>query len=265
MRLKPKKSLGQNFLVDKNIRNKIINACDFKRSDTVLEIGAGRGELTSLIATNAKFIYALEIDPRLTPSLKELTRNHGNLKIIEQDVLKLDIGKYFRNLKGKLKVFGNIPYYISTPIIEQLIRARGKIDTAFITVQKEFAERIVSQAGSKEFGSLSCFVQYYMESKILFSIPKSCFYPAPKVCSAFLRLKTRKTPLVSVKDEALFFKVIRTSFNQRRKTLKASLKKFIPKQDLEGFLRFYGIRQDIRPEKLSPQDFARLTNFLKKV
>ncbi|MBM3250169.1 MAG: ribosomal RNA small subunit methyltransferase A [Candidatus Omnitrophica bacterium] len=264
MRLKPKKSLGQNFLADKNIRNKIISACDFKDTDTVIEIGAGRGELTSLIAPRVKLAYALEIDPRLGPCLEEISEKNANLRIIGEDALKADLTGILSKVRGKIKVVGNIPYCISTPIIEKLIGVREKVGGAFITVQKEFAQRIASLPGSKDYGALSCFVQYYTEPKILFFISRGCFWPVPKVDSAFLKLRFREKPAVYVGDPELLFKVIRASFNQRRKTLRSSLKKVIAAQKLEAFLRYYRIRSDIRPEQLSLQDFASLINYLKK-
>lgn len=260
MRSKPKKRLGQNFLVDENIKQKIARYCDFKPSDTVLEIGAGRGELTRLFADSVKKIYALEIDADLYGYLKDSLRGYKNAQIIKGDILKFDLKKYFNPRKGKVKVFGNIPYYITSPILERLLRYKGQIDTIFITVQKEFAERICACAGSKDYSSFSCFIQYYARPQILFTIKRNSFFPRPKVDSCFLRLDIRRTPAVKVKNEKLFFKVIRAAFNKRRKTLRNSLKGIIGAQKLELFFGKYGIDRNIRPERLSLCDLANLTN-----
>jgi 16S rRNA (adenine1518-N6/adenine1519-N6)-dimethyltransferase len=260
MNVRPKKRLGQNFLVDKNIQKKIINACEFKNSDTVLEIGSGRGELTKLIAERVSKVFALEIDPFLCENLKVILKDFPNSQVINQDILRFDLRKYFCTTKQKLKVIGNIPYYISSPIIEHLIKFSDKISTIFITVQKEFALRIIANPGSKEYGSFSLFTQYYVEPKILFTIKKNSFYPVPKIDSAFLSIKIRKKPKVSVRDEGLLFKIIRRAFNQRRKVLKNSLSGIISTQKLEQFFNKHNISSNIRPEDLSLEDFATLAN-----
>jgi len=262
MHIKPKKRLGQNFLTDKNIQRKLVASYNLETTDHVLEIGAGYGELTKLIADCAAFVYALEIDPELCKTLRDNTKGYSNIEIINQDILRFDLEKYFKKLKNKIKVVGNIPYYITTPIIEHLLKYRDKIETVFITVQKEFAKRIVANAGSKEYGSFSCFVQYYSIPKILFFIKKGSFSPIPKVDSCLLELKIRQVPAVNVKDEELFFKVIRASFNKRRKTLRNSLDGIVPLQKLSDFFRKYDIDINIRPEDLTLKDFAHLTNII---
>jgi 16S rRNA (adenine1518-N6/adenine1519-N6)-dimethyltransferase len=256
MHPKPKKSLGQNFLVDKNILNKIISSCGFNNCDTILEIGAGRGELTGLLAQRAKKLFAVEIDADLYLLLKEKFKDQPNAEIIHQDILKFDFKKKFK--KEKIKVVGNIPYYISSPIIEHLFKYRDKIGSIYLTVQKEFARRVVAHSGSKDYGSFSCFVQYYSEPKILFYISKGCFYPAPKVDSAFLRLEVRKKPILSAAKEKILFRITRAAFNQRRKTLRNSLKGVITRQKLDKFFAKFAIDSNIRPEQLSLQDFANL-------
>lgn len=260
MRSKFKKSLGQNFLVDKNIQRKIIAACDFKPSDIVLEIGAGRGELTGLIASKVALVYPLELDPVLSKILKAKLAAHANIQIIKGDILKFNLRSSFLNLKDKIKVVGNIPYYISSPILEHLLKFRDKIEAIFITVQKEFAARVCALPGSKVYAALSCFVQYYLEPKAVFNIKKASFFPAPKVDSTFLRFKVRERPLVRVEDEKLFFRIIRQAFNYRRKTLRNSLKNIVSTEKLEDFFAKYGIDSNTRPEKFSLQDFANLTN-----
>ncbi|MDD5730452.1 MAG: 16S rRNA (adenine(1518)-N(6)/adenine(1519)-N(6))-dimethyltransferase RsmA [Candidatus Omnitrophica bacterium] len=260
MRIKPKKSLGQNFLADKNIVRKIISACGFGPSDMVLEIGAGRGEMTVSIAGLVKEIHAVEIDSGLSPILVDNLRPFQNARVINQDILKLDLDGFFKESGGKIKIFGNIPYYITTPIIEKVFAYRDKIGAAYFTVQKEFAERIAANPGSKVYGSFSCFVQYYAVPKILFTISKSCFSPAPKVDSCLLQLEIRAKPPVMVKDEKLFFKVIRSAFNKRRKILRNSLKDIVPEDRLNDFFLRYNIDPRIRPECFSLEDFANLSN-----
>jgi 16S rRNA (adenine1518-N6/adenine1519-N6)-dimethyltransferase len=265
MHAKPKKSLGQNFLVDKNIRNKIISNCSFSPEDTLLEVGSGRGELTVLFSKFVNKLYAVEIDKRLYEHLELELSACSNCLLVKDDILKMDLRKFLAKEKVlKIKVFGNIPYYISSPLIEYFINYRDLISEIFITVQKEYALRLVACAGSKTYGSLSCFAQYYLEPEILFNIKKNSFFPAPKIDSSFLRLKVRsKSPCV-VSDEELFFKIIRGSFNKRRKTLRNSLEGLIPLKSLEVFFDLSGLSKNVRPEELNLDDFAVLTNLVKK-
>jgi 16S rRNA (adenine1518-N6/adenine1519-N6)-dimethyltransferase len=264
MRHKPIKSLGQNFLVDQNIRRKIIESLKLEPSDIVFEIGAGQGELTSLIASKVAKLYALEIDRRLYPLLIERLKVHDNVSLINQDILKFDLAEFCadQKIKGKIKVFGNIPYYISSPIIERLINYRAAIKEAFITVQKEFARRVAAVPGSKEYSSFSCFLQYYTIPEIIIQINRGCFYPVPKVDSVLLHLKFRNKPAVDVKDEELLFGIIRAAFNQRRKTLRNSLKGRVQPEKLEGFFLRNNLSLNIRPEELSLAEFADLVNSL---
>lgn len=251
---KPQKKLGQNFLVDKNIQEKIIQSCDLKNTDIVLEIGAGNGELTKHLAKKAKKVIALEIDKKLSSSLKENFKGFSNIEIIHIDILKYKI-------KEKLIVIGNLPYYISSPIIECLIKQRKFIKEIFITIQKELAERIVASPNTKEYSSFSCFAQFYNECKILFHIKRNCFYPMPKVDSSFLRLTPRLYPK-KVKDEDLLFKIIRTSFQKRRKVLKNTLKEIIPEEKIQNALAKLNFLPTIRPENLSLDDFIELSNLV---
>lgn len=260
MHFKPKKSLGQNFLIDQNIQRKIIGACNFNSSDIVLEIGAGRGELTRLIAPLVKKVYALELDTDLCGILKDNLSAYSNAEIINQDVLKLNFYRRFRKLENKLNVIGNIPYYIATPILERLIKFREIIEEIYVTVQKEFAARIIARPGSKDYGSLSCFLQYYCEPKINLLIKKTCFLPSPKVDSCFLSLKIRGKLPLDLKTERRFFRITRAAFNQRRKTLRNSLKDVIPQQKLYAFFKEYNINANVRPEELTISDFLHLAN-----
>ena len=264
MYIKPKKRLGQNFLIDKNIQRKIISSCGLSKEDIVLEIGSGMGDLTQLLAITAKKVYALEVDHRLFPLLEQKLSSHANFQLIKASILQFDINKFLLNNPPgqKIKVIGNIPYYISSPIIEHLIQYRANIDSVFMTVQKEFGRRVNAAAGSKEYGSFSCFVQYYALSRIVFEIKKGSFRPVPKVDSCFLSLKFRQKPPVKVSDEGRFFELIRAAFNQRRKTLRNSLAGFITSSSLEEFLDQQGIDRNVRAERLSLEEFARLNSFI---
>jgi 16S rRNA (adenine1518-N6/adenine1519-N6)-dimethyltransferase len=263
MRIKPKKSLGQNFLIDHNILRKIVDSCGFTAADTVIEIGSGRGELTRLIAPKVKKLYAFEIDPSLLPALKESSRDSGNTQIIHQDILKARLSSYIKAREGKLIVVGNIPYYISTPILEKLFEAGKHIERIYLTVQKEFAQRVVAAPGSKTYGSLSCFVQYHGQAQIKFIIKKGSFFPAPKVDSALLEIKLRGKPLLKKRDEEDFFSVVRAAFNQRRKTLRNSLSRVTIADKLNEYLARQNLSPDIRPEDLSLDTFLGLAKFLK--
>jgi len=263
MHIKPKKKLGQNFLVDKNVLKKIIDTCEISPSDTVLEIGSGRGDLTEGLALKAGKLIALELDSQLCDFLNDKFKDSPNIKIINRDILKFDIDKYFLKAKDKIKVVGNIPYYITSPIIEHLFKYKNKIDSIFLTVQKEFGERIVADPGSKDYGAFSCFVQFYSRPEIIFSIKRGSFYPVPKVDSCFLKIAIRGEAPYKIKDVDLFFKIIRLAFNQRRKTLRNSLKNVLTREELDSFFVFYNIPAGTRPESLGLQHFAYLANHKK--
>lgn len=262
MRVKPKKRLGQNFLADGNIRHKIIASCEFGPDDSVLEIGAGQGEMTTLIAKRVTRVYALELDYGLCGLLKTNLGEIKNVEIINQDVLKFDFKSFLKAIKDKITVFGNIPYYITTPIIERLLENQAKIKTAYLTVQKEFAQRVIASPGSKQYGSLSCFLQYFTRPEIKFIISKGSFWPRPKVDSCLLELSMREEPAVKVNDQERLFKIIRASFNQRRKTLRNSLKEVVKRETLDLFFQQYKIKENIRPERLSLEHFAGLANMV---
>lgn len=229
-----------------------------------MEIGSGRGEITRLVAESAKKIFALELDLRLKESLLRNLKGFSNVELIHADILKFDLNKIAAAADCKVKVIGNIPYYISTPIIEHLLEYKEKISVIFITVQKEFAQRITAKPGSKDYGSLSCFLQYYMQPQICFLIKRTSFIPSPKVDSAFLKLVVRERPPVSVEDKVLLFKIIRNAFNQRRKTLKNSLEGIVEKEVLDEYFRRFAVSSNIRPQDMSLDDFARLANLSKK-
>ncbi|MFA5275518.1 MAG: 16S rRNA (adenine(1518)-N(6)/adenine(1519)-N(6))-dimethyltransferase RsmA [Candidatus Omnitrophota bacterium] len=259
MHIKPKKSLGQNFLIDRNIGDKIVNSCGLHPDDIVFEIGAGRGELTRLIAQKVKLVYALEIDKRLYENLVQEFEGRANVKFINADILKFNLKK-IKAGSIKIKVVGNIPYYISSPIIEHLFQYSEMISDIFLTVQKEFAERASSLPGTKKYGSFSCFVRYYSQPEILFNISRSCFRPEPEVASAFLHLSLRETAPVQVDDENALFKIIRAAFNKRRKTLRNSLEGVVGEGVLNEFFVSKNLDKNTRPERLSLEDFADILN-----
>lgn len=256
MHFKAKKKLGQHFLLDQNIQRKIISSLGLSGSDIILEIGSGRGALTKLLCEKAGLVYAVEIDAELCSRLKEEFKSAPNLEIIHADFLKFDPLPIFK--KGRIKVIGNIPYYISSPIIERLLQFSKKISAIFLTLQKEFALRIIARPGSKAYGALSCFVQYYTRPEILFFISRNCFRPAPKVDSAFSCLTPKLELLLPRKEEAIFFKIVRAAFSQRRKTLRNSLKNIVP---LEALIP----HAHKRAEELSLQDFMSIVKNTKKL
>lgn len=250
----PKKYLGQNFLTDSNIKTKIINACNLTLADSVLEIGPGLGVLTREIANSVKKVWAVEKDKKLFEFLKEDLKDFKNLNLVNEDILKFNLPE------NKIKVIGNIPYNITSPIIEHLINRKDKITSIFITIQKEVAERIVADPGSKVYGSFSIFTQYYTEPQIKFIIKKGSFKPVPKVDSCFVELKIREKPAVLVKDEKLFFEIIHTAFQQRRKMISNTLKKYVSANKISQI----GINPNSRPEELSIEEFAKIEEFVVK-
>ena len=257
------KKRGQNFLVDKKYPDKIINCCDITKNDSVLEIGPGLGALTEPLSLKCKKLIAVESDRKLCSFLKEHFSDYKTVEIVCADILKYDIRYTIYDIRTKLKVIGNLPYYITSPIIIYLINNRKYIEFAFITVQKEVAERLVSPPGRKSYGSLSCFVQFYTRPEILVSIPKGAFYPRPAVESALVKLKFLKKPSVEIKDESLFFKIVNAAFNKRRKTILNALHTSgifdVNKEKLSKILSNSGIEPNRRGETLSLEEFAHLT------
>ena len=263
-----KTPLGQNFLNDQRVLNKIVEGCDFTPQDTVVEIGPGKGSLTRLLASRLKTLYAIEYDRGLLPALHTEFDN-SNVQIIHSDFLKWN----FKGVPAPIKVIGNIPYYISTSIIEHLLEHRVHITEAFLTVQKEFGERLAAKPGGppalradrpggKDYGSLSCFVQYYADVKVLFKIKNTCFTPPPKVDSCFVRLAFHPKPVYQPKDEQKMFTVIRTAFAQRRKTIVNALSPLAGKDALSAVLTRLGLSPQARPETLSLQNYVDISDAL---
>ncbi len=255
MRHKPKKNLGQNFLIDRNIQERIIQASELKQEDTVLEIGPGRGEISQGLLQRVKKLVAVEIDSSLCPALKEKFSSCLNFELINEDILKIELSKLF-SAGRKIKVIANLPYYISTPAISHLLKHKKHISEIYLTLQKELAQRICAAPGTKAYGAFSCFVQFHAQAEILFEIKSASFWPKPKVDSFFIRLKPLAKPRIKISDEAMLFRIIRAAFNQRRKQLKNSLKKIIP----PGAFKKTGINPNSRAEELSLFDFSKLAS-----
>ncbi len=263
------KKYGQNFLIDTHVLEKIIAASEIGPDDFVLEIGPGIGTMTQYLCETAREAAAVEIDRNLIPVLEDTLSAYKNVEIIQADILKLDIADLIRRKNhGKpIKVVANLPYYITTPIVMGLLEGGLPIQSITIMVQKEVAERMQAKAGGKDYGALSLAVQYYAKAEIVANVPPNCFMPRPKVGSAVIRLTRHAAPPVHTEDEALMFRIIRASFNQRRKTLvngiaNAGIFPFTKEQIQEGISKL-GVSANIRGEKLTLEQFAVLTNIFK--
>jgi len=254
---KPRKNLGQNFLNDPNIINKIINVCALQKEETVLEIGPGLGALTQKIAPAVRCFYAVEKDKHLYDYLsKNILKK--NTTFYHQDFLAYD----FSRLTPPVKIVGNLPYNISSPIIEKLIQNREKISDIFIMVQLEFGKRLAATSGGKDYSALSCVIQYYATPKILFKIKNTCFSPVPKVESCFVKINFKHNINPKAVDEQLFLRLIKGAFQQRRKQLQNSLASFMPRADIKQLLESLGIDPQKRAENLSVNDFVKIANAL---
>lgn len=262
------KKFGQNFLIDSNILENIVEAAEITKDDFVLEIGPGIGTMTQYLCEAARQVVAVEIDKMLIPILEDTLSEYDNVEVINQDVLKVDIKSLAKEKNdGKpIKVVANLPYYITTPIIMGLFESGVPIESITIMVQKEVADRMQTGPGSKEYGALSLAVQYYADAKVMLNVSATCFMPRPNVDSAVIKLTRHKEPVVEVKDEKLMFRVIRASFNQRRKTLVNGLKNSseldFSKEEIISAIQKIGKEESIRGEKLTLEEFAELSNYL---
>lgn len=262
------KKFGQNFLIDTHVLEKIISAAGIIKNDCVLEIGPGIGTMTQYLAENAGHVVAVEIDRNLIPILKETLADYDNVTVINEDILRVDIKALAEEYNGgkPIKVVANLPYYITTPIIMGLFESGVPIDNITVMVQKEVADRMKEGPGSKDYGALSLAVQYYAEPEIVANVPPNCFIPRPNVGSAVIRLTRHKEMPVEVKDPALMFKIIRASFNQRRKTLQNGLGNApeLPytKEQIAAAIAEMGLTPTIRGEALSLAQFAQLSDIL---
>ena len=265
------KRFGQNFLIDTHVLERIIEASEITKDDFVLEIGPGIGTMTQYLAEAAREVTAVEIDDALIPILKDTLKEWDNVTVLHGDILKTDIRKIAdeKNQGRPIKVVANLPYYITTPIIMGLFESHVPVDSITVMVQKEVADRMQTGPGSKDYGALSLAVQYYAEPKIVANVPPNCFMPRPKVGSAVIRLTRHQNPPVTTLDEKLMFRLIRASFNQRRKTLSNSLKNSqeLPysKEEIEAAITECGLPLNIRGEALTLEQFARLSDTFSKL
>ena len=264
------KKFGQNFLIDTHVLDKIIRAADITKDDFVLEIGPGIGTMTQYLACAAREVTAVEIDKALIPILEDTLSDYDNVTVINEDILKVDIAALAEEKNGgkPIKVVANLPYYITTPIIMGLFENHVPLESITVMVQKEVADRMQVGPGTKDYGALSLAVQYYAEPYIIANVPPNCFMPRPKVGSAVIRLTRHKETPVQVEDEKLMFRIIRASFNQRRKTLVNGLKNSgelsLSKEIIEESIEELGVPLTIRGEALSLEQFAMLSNILSK-
>lgn len=265
------KKFGQNFLIDTHVLEKIIDAAGIGKDDMVLEIGPGIGTMTQYLAEAARKVVAVEIDKNLIPILHETLQGYDNVKIIQGDILKVDISRLVEEENGgkPIKVVANLPYYITTPIIMGLFEGNVPIESITVMVQKEVADRMQVGPGSKDYGALSLAVQYYAEPYIAANVPPNCFMPRPNVGSAVIRLTRHKTPPVDVKNPELMFKLVRASFNQRRKTLQNGLNnsqelQFTKEQIAEAIAKA-GLPAAVRGEALTLAQFAELANIFSEL
>ena len=260
------KRFGQNFLIDTHVLDKIIRESEITDQDFVLEIGPGIGTMTQYLASYAREVTAVEIDDALIPILKDTLKEWDNVTVIHGDILKTDIRKIAeeKNNGNPIKVVANLPYYITTPIIMGLFESHVPVESITVMVQKEVADRMQTGPGSKDYGALSLAVQYYAEPEIVANVPPNCFMPRPKVGSAVIRLRRHKEPPVQVKDENLMFRLIRASFNQRRKTMANGLKNSqelnYTKDQIENAIESCSLPLNIRGETLTLEQFAALAN-----
>lgn len=253
------KSLGQNFLIDDTVLEDIITAADVNKDDEIIEIGPGFGALTSLLLDRSKNVTAVEIDKKIIPILNEEFKDYSNLKIINEDVLKCDMDEIIG--ENEVKILANLPYYVTTPIITKLIKGKSKIKSITIMIQKEVADRIAASPSTKEYGALTLLVSYYCSVTKVREVSPESFIPSPKVSSTVINLIPRKEKSVKLNDETLFFKIIRESFNMRRKTLSNSLMHLgLSREELINVLTDSDIDPKRRGETLSMEEFAMLSN-----
>ena len=264
------KKFGQNFLIDEHVLDKIIRAAEITKDDYVLEIGPGIGTMTQYLACAAREVTAVEIDRALIPILEDTLKEYDNVSIINEDILKVDIAALAKEKNGgrPIKVVANLPYYITTPIIMGLFESHVPLESITVMVQKEVADRMQVGPGTKDYGALSLAVQYYAEPYIVANVPPNCFMPRPAVGSAVIRLTRHQKPPVEVMDEKLMFRLIRASFNQRRKTLANGLKNSgelnLSKEVITAAIEKLGKGSSVRGEALDLEEFAKLTNIIKE-
>lgn len=262
------KKFGQNFLIDTHVLDKIISAAEITKDDLVVEIGPGIGTMTQYLACAAREVVAIEIDKMLIPILKDTLSAYDNVTIINEDVLKVDLNKLAEEKNGgrPVKIVANLPYYITTPIIMGLFENHVPLHSITIMVQKEVADRMRMGPGTKDYGALSLAVQYYAEPYLVANVPQNCFMPRPKIGSAVIKLTVHEKPPVTVRDEKLMFRLVRASFNQRRKTLANGLNNspelHYSKEQIAQAIEMLGASPSVRGEALTLEEFAKLADIL---
>jgi len=262
------KRFGQNFLIDPHVIKKIVSGAEITEDDCVLEIGPGIGTMTQYLAEKARDVIVVEIDKELIPVLHDTLKEWDNIKIINDDILKVDIKKLAeeKNEGRPIKVVANLPYYITTPIIMKLLENDIPVSSLTVMIQKEVADRMRALPGSKDYGALTLSVNYYADTSIIANVPANCFMPRPKVDSTVIRLDKLEEPRVKVKNSKLMFELIRASFNQRRKTFANGIKNAgnlnFKREEVEEALLKCGLSETIRGEKMSIDDFAGVSDLL---
>lgn len=262
------KKFGQNFLIDTHVLEKIIEEAHITKGDCVVEIGPGIGTMTQYLAESAGHVVAVEIDRALIPVLQDTLSAYDNVEVINEDILKVDLKKLVEEKNGgrPFKVVANLPYYITTPIIMELLESGVPLHSITVMVQKEVADRMQAGPGTKDYGALSLAVQYYAQAEVVANVPPNCFIPRPNVGSAVIRLTRYEKPPVYVQDETLMFAIIRASFNQRRKMLANSLGNAaglpVEKEAVRNALVSMGLPETIRGEAMTLEQFAQLSNLL---
>ena len=259
-KIRANKELGQNFLIDDNVVQKIIESANINRNDFVIEIGPGLGVLTNRLLDKSNNVIAIELDKKMVNVITDRFKERENLEIINEDILKVDL-----KALEQVKIVANLPYYISTPIIMKLLEKKLGINEIIVMVQKEVADRLTSKTGERLAGAITYAIEYYSEAEEIIKVPKESFIPSPKVESEVIKLKIRETPKVNVKNETLLFNLIQKSFSQRRKTLVNALVNYNFVKDktiAEKMLQELEIDANVRGEKLQLEDFAKIANFL---
>lgn len=266
--IRANKSLGQNFLIDENVVEKIIGGSDVNNNDLIIEIGPGLGTLTKFLLEKAKKVICIELDKKMIKILEDRFTLYNNFELLHNDILKVDLNSIIKKEKENsditgVKIVANLPYYITTPIIMKLLEEQLDLESITVMVQKEVADRLIATPGSKDTGAITYSVYYYATSEAILEVPKDSFIPEPEVTSKVIRLQIRKVPPVEVKSKKVMFKIIKSAFMQRRKTLLNALsntKVFLNKEEGLAILKKLNLPDDIRAEKLTLQDFANITN-----
>lgn len=267
-KIKANKSLGQNFLIDDTAIEDIVNGANIEKNDLVIEIGPGLGSMTALLVEKAKKVICVELDKKMIKILNDRFIAYNNIELINQDVLKLDLNKIIKEEKEQngienVKIVANLPYYITTPIIMKLLEENLDIESITVMIQKEVADRLIETPGGKNTGAITYTVYYYCESTKIREVENTCFIPMPEVTSEVINLKLRKEPAVKLKNQKLFFNIIKSAFMQRRKTLLNALVNtgvFRSKEEGIKKLKTLNLEENIRAEKLTIEDFARISN-----